>query len=200
MQGIPKRFVGLDLSAYDVRKGDEAVDRTVREWVDNLETNITSAHGLLFVGPPGVAKTMLSAIVLQEAMKAGSSGYFIKLEQYMLQTKRLFVLQSAWQKVGDEAAYMEWRALDRQMIALRNDYQLVVLDDVGKEYKTASGFAENEFDFLVRHRYDRGLTTILTSNLPIKDWSNYSESMLSFIHEICDIVPFDAPDYRRKRR
>jgi DNA replication protein DnaC len=62
--------------------------------------------------------------------------------------------------------------------------QVLVIDDLGKEHRTSSGWAENYFDHLVRSRFLMGLSTIVTTNVAIKDWGQvYGESMASFAHE-----------------
>ena len=62
--------------------------------------------------------------------------------------------------------------------------KLLILDDLGKEYRTASGWAENQFDALLRTRFNYGLPTIITTNVPIESWGEvYGESMYSFLHE-----------------
>jgi superfamily II DNA/RNA helicase len=62
--------------------------------------------------------------------------------------------------------------------------KVLVLDDIGKEYRTASGWAENTFDALLRARFNAGLPTIVTTNVPIKDWGDtYGQPMGSFVKE-----------------
>lgn len=67
---------------------------------------------------------------------------------------------------------------------VRDSIQLFILDDLGKEYRTASGWAENTFDALLRSRFNAGLPTIVTTNVAMKDWGTvYGEPMGSFAYE-----------------
>jgi DNA replication protein DnaC len=61
---------------------------------------------------------------------------------------------------------------------------ILVLDDIGKEHRTATNWAEDTFDALLRSRYNAGLPTIVTTNVPLKSWGEtYGEAMESFAHE-----------------
>jgi DNA replication protein DnaC len=59
-----------------------------------------------------------------------------------------------------------------------------ILDDLGKEYRTANGWAENTFDAVLRSRFNAGLPTIVTTNIDLSKWRRtYGEPMESFAHE-----------------
>jgi hypothetical protein len=74
-----------------------------------------------------------------------------------------------------------------------------VLDDLGKEHKTSSGWAEDTFDELLRARFNSGLPTIVTSNTPLSKWgTNYSEAMASFAYEA--FIPIDVNSGKDLRR
>ena len=80
---------------------------------------------------------------------------------------------------------------------LRADF--VLFDDVGQEYESASGWSNSQFNDVLRFRFNRGLPSILTSNLPVAEWAKrYSDSMASFLHEATTIVALTGEDFRRK--
>ena len=103
---------------------------------------------------------------------------------------------------ADAEAYERWRKIQKLLNRLRNEYDFLLIDDVGKEYRTSSNFAENEFDYLLRHRYDRGLPTLMTSNVPLDQWvETYGEAMHSFVHECVYLIDMNGlPDLRRSAR
>ena len=73
----------------------------------------------------------------------------------------------------------------------RADEREFVVDDVGKEHTTRSGFAEDTFDLLVRARHNAGLFTIYTSNVPFSRWSaDYSDSMQNLIKRSALVLEF----------
>ena len=77
--------------------------------------------------------------------------------------------------------------------------QTFVLDDLGKEYRTSSNWAENTFDALLRSRFNAGFPTIVTTNVPLKSWGTvYGEAMGSFAYEAFIPIDIIAKGDRRK--
>ena len=160
---------------------------------------------LLLWGKPGLGKTFLAAASLNERQRLWEfktkSGkllppeslqvlrqskcpvYFIQLAELIEQHKRLFDL-----KDRDEEAFND---LSNLIEGLSDRVKYLVIDDVGKEYATNTGFSSDTFDLLVRSRYNNGLYTIFTSNMPLSMWEGcYSESMRDFIKRTSQIVKF----------
>jgi DNA replication protein DnaC len=80
-----------------------------------------------------------------------------------------------------------------------DNISLLVLDDLGKEHRTASGWAENTIDAVLRSRYNAGLPTIVTTNVPLKNWGDvYGEAMGSFAHEA--FIPINIVSTEGDRR
>jgi DNA replication protein DnaC len=80
-----------------------------------------------------------------------------------------------------------------------NSVSLLVIDDLGKEHRTATGWAENTFDAVLRSRYNAGLPTIVTTNVPLKNWGEvYGEAMESFAHEA--FLPINVVSMEGDRR
>jgi DNA replication protein DnaC len=81
-----------------------------------------------------------------------------------------------------------------------NNTRVFILDDLGKEHRTATGWAENTFDALLRSRFNAGLPTIVTTNVPLKNWGVvYGEPMGSFAHEAFIPIAVKAPGGDRRR-
>lgn len=197
---IPKKHWGARLSDYRTGKdsGDVSARETVATYLKDLHGNIESGRGLLLAGPPGAGKTMLASIVLTAALDAGYSGMYLSLQGYIQAILRSFDLKNAWSKMGDPDAYAEWKTMDR-IIERAREVRLLVVDDVGKEHTTSTRYAEDRFDYLVRSRYDRGRTAVMTTNLQPEQWGDrYSSSMMSVIQEAMEEVAVVAPDFRSR--
>lgn len=196
---IPKRFHDTVLSDYDPVRGDAHALEAVEAYADDLAAHRDAGKGLLLTGSPGAGKTMLACGVLNAARENGYSVFYLTFHDYVRYHTNGFDLKRAWEKHDDVDAYRDWKTLFDRIVAVRNSVEFLVLDDVGKEHSTQSRFAEDEFDSLLRHRYDRGLPTIMTTNMRPSSWAGtYSASMESFIHEACVLVPVDPKaDYRK---
>jgi DNA replication protein DnaC len=192
---IPDRFVGLtldDLGDYQDRSKEAA-----QKWINLvLKGEIIKARGvptcglgLLLVGKPGHGKTTLASVVLQDVVRQATPELWGSAESmaknpalFVDYPKLLRIQQRAWKEEdGPESYLMDQIYGDAPG---SNNIQLLVLDDLGKEHRTASGWAENTFDAVLRSRYNAGLPTIVTTNVPLKNWGDvYGEAMESFAHE-----------------
>jgi DNA replication protein DnaC len=199
---VPARFVGKRLSDYDTSIGSSKVLDEVTSYIETFDGHRKTGLGLLFLGPPGRGKSLLSCIALNEVAAQGYNCFYTTYYAYVKREQSLFELRTAWEKTGDQDAYDEWQDVRRLVKAMRNEVDLLVLDDVGKEHKTTSRYAEDECDFLLRYRFDKGLPTIISSNMPVPSWGHrYGDSMESFLYEaFLHVTCSDTPDVRRARR
>lgn len=193
---IPERF--LD------RKLDDCPDRKARDqagdYLDNLDENLALGVGRTFLGPPGTGKTTMACVIGLTAFNRGVSVLYITVAEYYRRLLLGMDLKEAWSKHDDVDAYASWKMNREKLLRIRNVYKMLILDDVGKEHTTASQYSEGELDFLLRHRYDKGLPTIITSNVPLLKWSaRYSAAMESFICEAAPPIMIEVDDLRRKK-
>jgi DNA replication protein DnaC len=73
--------------------------------------------------------------------------------------------------------------------------RVLVIDDLGKEY--GSKYDDTSFDEILRLRYDKGLPTIVTTNVRLENWeAKYGEAMGSFANEAFVRVPIIGADMR----
>lgn len=191
---LPVRTVGWEMS--DLKDYDGVTQPAINQWVSQVHAgNIIKAQGnplcgkgLLLVGKPGHGKTTLASVVLQDVLRTsepslwGSADTIVKRPVIFVDYPKLLrIQQRAWKDDdGDESILMDQIYGDSKV----GNISILVLDDLGKEHRTASGWAENTFDALLRARYNAGLPTIVTTNVPLKSWGEvYGEAMESFAHE-----------------
>lgn len=201
---IPKMFETTRFRDFDVER-DRSGSRVMR-LLDSWDP--TDARPSVFLqGPPNKGKTMLMCALLhayhdEVSVPEGASAdaamvlrqqrcpvFFVQAAALIAWNIRLFRLQSDVERgIRDAEEYLE---LDRLLQDLQERVQVLVIDDVGKEHRTSSGFAQDQLDLLVRTRHNNGLTTAYTTNLPLSRWSGtYSESMASLIERSSLVLSF----------
>lgn len=178
---LPMKSIGMELSDLD---NGPAADK-VKIWLEQVQAGVVikspgspfSGLGLLLVGLPGHGKTTLASVAVQELIRTMP----FETEQpalFMDYPKFLRLEKTAFSDPSVEDDLRKIYGDDRHSIPL------FILDDLGKEYRTQAGWAENVFDALLRARFNTGLPTIVTTNVKTSKWrATYSEAMASFAHE-----------------
>lgn len=205
---LPSSTIGLEFSDLDPYSGK--VMDIVRAWMDKVlageiiraDGSRSSGKGLLLIGAPGQGKTTLASVVIQTILREAPMRiwdsstaltrpvYFTDYPTLLRSQQRAFDKDETYQALVDsvfgEGPY------DRNI-------RLLVVDDLGKEHRTASGWAENTFDALLRRRFSLGLPTIVTTNVPLSSWGKvYGESMFSFANEAFSTLEVVSPQGDRR--
>mgnify|MGYP006280491045 CR=1 FL=1 len=195
--GVPIKSLGKELSDLDNAHAVEVV----RSWMETVRSGMVikspgspnSGLGIMLVGLPGHGKTTLASVALQELIRSmpfesKQPGLFMDYPKFLRYQK------SSWDSDEEENSFV-----DRVYGDSKNSVDIFVLDDLGKEYRTSTGWAENTFDALLRSRFNAGLPTIVTTNVPLKNWgSQYGESMGSFAYEA--FIPVEVKSDKGDRR
>ena len=195
--GLPIKTLGKELSDLD---NGPAVE-LVKSWVETVSSGMvikspgspSSGLGIMLVGLPGHGKTTLASVALQELIRSmpfetKQPGLFMDYPKFLRYQK------ASWGSDEDADSF-----IDRIYGDTKQSVEVFILDDLGKEYRTSTGWAENTFDALLRSRFNAGLPTIVTTNVPLKNWaSQYGEAMGSFAYEA--FVPIEVKSDKGDRR
>src|ERR1700741_1519314 len=203
---IPIKFRGIRLDKYESPHftGTQAHEAATK-FVENFEERYVSAkrasagifpdnrndigRGLLLVGRNGTRKSTLANAVLTEI-------------QYRSPSYRVFYIRfSDWKKALTDTFTKEdteEKAKGRKILKLVELSHLVVLDDIGQEHRTSSGFTESSLHELLRVRYEAARPTIVTTNITLAKFPEvYGTSFDSFRHDAFDPYTIVGPDTRK---
>ena len=197
---------------YFGKKWDPQADpvalAAVQEWIEHLEEHITSdGLGLLFFGDPGRGKTLLAHIAADAALDFGERLrplprrdvlLALTVQGYIELFHRQMSALDVSKHTGSTQAADEYMRMTETIDAIQTRIKVLLIDDLGKEHSTNSGFAENQIERLIRARGNRGLPTLITTNLGSEQLSSrYGPSFASYVLQVCSVVSVRGGDYRR---
>lgn len=143
---FPKRFTtpfDMQLSNIPVKRVEELL---VCDWIGRSEN-------LLMCGPSGLGKTHLAVAIGKQAISKGYRTRFADVCQlFQGLSKAMLIALSVYEK--------KLQSLDT--------LDLLILDDMGNG--TVPAEAGNFFYEIMNRRYDKGLSTIITTNKAVSSW------------------------------
>ena len=206
MANIPIKLRGLTVDDYVPSHATGVIaQEKSRKFIDNFEEHYVSSkraaagifpdsrdnigRGLLLFGRNGTRKSTLANAILTDI-------------QYRSPSYRVFYIRfSDWKKALTDTFAKEdteEKFKGRKILKLAELSHLVVLDDIGQEHRTSSGFTESSLHELLRVRYEAARPTVLTTNVSLSKISEtYGESFDSFRYDAFEAVPMVGPDTRK---
>lgn len=151
----------------------------------------TCGHGLILYGEPGRGKTTLAVSIIQEMMvkfplqsfDPPESGVVIRPCYFMTFNELLDLKGEMMDSPTPEQETLFCGVLGE---CLNDSYniRILVLDDLGKEHSTLTGWQKSLFHHVIRTRFNRGLPTIITTNIEPGNWAGlYGDATASFANE-----------------
>lgn len=209
---IPERFLGSTLDSLSPYAMHESVMSTVRSWIESVVAgevvkspgSRACGLGLVLSGSPGAGKSRLAATILQEvairATKETWSSMALPTMPIRFSSYADILTDMSSSFDGNaESKYLVDRMLGSAAVP-EDVIRILVVDDLGKEHRSQSGWSQSTFERLLRTRFDRGLPTIVTTNVHRDLWAEaYGPSLDSFACEALEsLVVISAAGDRRR--
>jgi DNA replication protein DnaC len=204
--GIPVRFRDLGLEDYEPNDdtGFLALD-AAKVFVRNFKNHFVSPHrrlrgdypeprgdigrGLLLWGRNGTRKTTLAAAIATEVQWQS-----INYQVFMIRFADYKNALTTTYGDKDSEEYQE----AKRVLRAAEKATLLVLDDIGQEHRTSSGFTESVLHELIRRRVEDSRPTVVTTNVEPDDmYSVYGPSFDSFRREAFADIQMAGSDSRK---
>lgn len=190
--GVPKHLFNFslddmdDLGMTDRRK----VIDYVKKYVENLDYAFDNNVGICFYGANGVGKSTLASLIIKEAYRRRYRGKRCTFNQYFDEYAKTWNMPKAEHWGEDDPVgmfYHNYKAVD-----------FLVLEELGKERE--SELHLSALEDLLRYREEKGLPTIICSNLaPSTLKSRYGSSIYSLFNGNFQAIELTGKDLREDR-
>jgi len=176
--GIGVTYQRLDWD--DFRGDQDALDQVLR-YLLHKDKVVDRGLGLLFYGASGRGKTMVANLILKELIRDGFSCFGTTFAQ------TIDAFTAGWHNPDDKRWFAE-----KFMHS-----EVLLLDDLGREFKTKNSLPQSTFDNILRTRVQEGRSTFLTTNMSLRELeSGYGGAVLSLLKESSLPVEFTGDDFR----
>lgn len=158
---IPKTYIHANRYNYVVTDQNREYFDKIRPYLDNIVQTVDEGVNFFFYSPtPGTGKTYLGAVLLNQYIYKTCVTNRFDFEKPLA----MFVVYT---DLMDLLRYQMDEEKVQEYLNVVRDVPLLMLDDVGAG--KSSEFTVNQTYNLLNHRFNNGLSTIITSNLTVKE-------------------------------
>ncbi len=177
----------------------------IRRWIKSVEDgkiiravgSKSCGRGLLLCGQPGRGKTTLALAIIQEMITKFPLESFSPSENKVLIRPCYFatfndIIDLKGELMDDFTPEAE-NLYNGMLGECKDDaynIRVLIIDDLGKEHASLSGWQKNLLHHVLRTRFNNGLPTIVTTNIELKNWAGlYGDATESFANEAFSYLP-----------
>lgn len=183
---IGDRFIGLNFKSY-VPENDKAKDVLEKciQYAKSFEKAPKKGASLIFLGKPGTGKNHLASAICTHIMENQ------KTTLHTTVMKMIRRIKSTWSRGSSES--------EQKAIIAFCEPDLLVIDEVGVQF--GSETEKLILTEIINERYERYRSTILISNLNLKNLADtLGERVIDRFRDGGDVLVFDWESYRKKPR
>jgi len=185
------RFAECTFDAWIPRPGSEQCFRVARTYADEFTQWAERGEGLLFTGQPGSGKSHLAAAIVNALIPLGKACVFRSVPALLKRIQDTYRPDS--------------RVSESEILAVLQDADLLVLDDLGAERlvessPTRTSWAESMIYYIVDQRYCWRKPIIVTTNCDLETLENrIGARTIDRLFEMCVLVENRATSYRKEQ-
>lgn len=177
------RFTECTFESWIARPGSERCLEAAKNFAEHFDRHQVSGEGLLMFGNPGNGKSHLAAAIVNAVIPRGKACVFRSVPALL---KKL-----------QETYRADARVSESEILAVLQDADLVVLDDLGAEKMTE--WAESMLYYIVDQRYRWRKPLIVTTNCDLEELEErIGTRTFDRLLEMCVLVENRATSYRKE--
>lgn len=186
-RGVPKFL--HDATVEDLKdfndKDRAKVMQYIKQYINNLPTNFNNNQGIMLYGSNGVGKSFIASLIVKYAYMFRYTSKRCTFVDYINEYTKMWGSKNPQEKEDlEEHFYRYYKGVE-----------FLCLEEIGKELDTK--LSPTLLEDLLRYREERGLVTIICTNLNPKDLQEkYGNSIISLIKGNCTPIKLVGEDKR----
>lgn len=186
-RGVPRHLFNIqlkDLSDFRDKDRKEVVEY-VRDYIKHIPDKFRNNEGIMFYGSNGVGKSFMATMIVKYAYMFRYTSKRCTFMDYISEYTRMWGCKNPQEREElEEQFYRNYKAVE-----------FLCIEEIGKELDTK--LSPTVLEDLLRYREERGLVTIICTNLRPQDIKEkYGNSIMSLIKGNCTPLKLVGEDKR----